>query len=185
MNRRILLSLIIATLIPLGLTAHSSAHVLKIDGDIGAVLHINPDDNPTTGTPTDYVLSFVDSSKSFNLKECGCIVSIIKDDTVISATPLTITGGQVSDNRYTFATPGVYTMHIAGTPEQAGKFQPFTLDYEVRVTNGSMNTQPIPPLLWAGMGMGIGLVLLAAYAMDHNTATTKAIVKVKTRTKKR
>jgi len=145
----------------------ANAHVLKVDGHIGAVLHINPDDNPTTGSPTDYTVSFDDDTGRFSLSKCTCSVSIIQNGKTIAATPLTVSNNEVSEDRYTFATPAVYTMRFTGTPKTPGAFQPFTLDYEVRVTNGQASTQPMPMLLWVGMAMAVGLILLAAYATNY------------------
>ena len=173
MTKRMLFGLIAGVLIALGVPASASAHVLKVDGDIGAVLHINPDDNPTTGSPTDYILSFDDDTGKFSLPECTCSVAIIENGTTITTKPLVVSGGAVSENRYTFAKPGVYTMRFTGSPKTAGAFQSFTLDYEVRVTGGQANMQPVPVLLWVGMGMAVGLVLLAAYAMDYDTKETE------------
>jgi hypothetical protein len=164
----VLVALVAVFVLPGG----ASAHVLKVDGDIGAVLHINPDDNPTTDKPTDYTLSFDDDSGRFSLPKCNCRVSIIKNGQTIAAQLLAATSSQVSENRYTFSTPAVYTMRFTGTPKTPGAFQPFTLDYDVRVTSGQLNAQPMPVLLWVGMGMGIGLILLGAYAMDYDATET-------------
>jgi len=149
-----------------GLPAVASAHVLKVDGDIGAVLHINPDDNPTTGSPTDYTVSFHDDTGRFSLPKCICRVSIIENGQIVAAKPLVATSSAVSDDRYTFLHPAVYTMRFTGQPKAPGAFQPFRLDYAVRVTDGQVATQPMPALLWVGMAMAIGLILLAAYALD-------------------
>jgi len=172
MSRRLFGGLLIAGLLFCALPGAASAHVLKVDGDIGAVLHINPDDNPTTDGPTDYIMSFTDDAGRFSLPKCNCRVSIMKNNQTIATRPLADTNDQVSENHYTFPAPAVYTMRFTGTPKTPGAFQPFTLDYEVRVTNGQLNAQPMPILLWIGLGMGIGLVLLGAYAMDYDATET-------------
>ena len=125
-----------------------------MDGHIGAVLHINPDDNPTTGDSTDYIMSFDDDTGHFSLPQCNCRVSIIGGGKVIANKRLVISSSEVSENHYTFTKPDVYIMRFTGTPKRPGAFQPFVLNYEVRVTNGRTAAQPIPPLLWVGMGMG-------------------------------
>lgn len=154
----------------------ASAHVLKVDGDIGAVLHINPDDNPTVGESTDYVMSFEDASGRFSLPKCDCMVSIVRNGQTLVTKPLANSGNEISENHYTFTKPGVYDMRFTGTPKQSGNFQPFTLDYEVRVTDGQANKRPFPVLLWIGIGMAIGLTLLAAYALDYDSdEATKTI----------
>ncbi|MEJ0073385.1 MAG: hypothetical protein WDN27_04895 [Candidatus Saccharibacteria bacterium] len=67
MLRRFTATVTLIVMAGLAIPGAASAHVLKIDGSIGGVLHINPDDNPTTGNPTDYILSFDDDSGKFNL----------------------------------------------------------------------------------------------------------------------
>lgn len=147
--------------------AAASAHVLKVDGDIGAVLHINPDDNPTTGAPTDYTVSFDDDTGKFSLPKCTCTVSIVQRGKVIATRPLAVSSSEVSEDRYTFTRPDVYIMRFSGKPKRPGTFQPFVLNYEERVTSGRTNVQPIPDLLWVGMGMAVGLLLLGAYATNY------------------
>lgn len=144
-----------------------SAHVLKVDGDIGAVLHINPDDAPTTGTPTDYIMSFDDNTGRFSLPACDCTVSIIANGKALAHKPLAVSSNLVSENHYAFVKPGVYTMRFTGTPNRSGAFQPFTLNYEVRVAGGRTAVQPFPALLWIGTAGAMALVLLAAYARDY------------------
>jgi hypothetical protein len=112
-------------------------------------------------------MSFSDDSGLFSLQKCDCKVSIIEGDRIVATEPLTASGRETSENRYTFTNPGVYDMRFTGAPKQAGEFQPFTLDYEVRVMGNQSATQPFPLLLWVGMAMGIGLILLAAYALDY------------------
>ena len=146
----------------------ASAHVLKIDGTIGAVLLINPDDNPVSGDMTDYVLSFHDYQGHFSLPRCNCAVTVILQGKTIATEPLAVSSTEVSENHYRFGRPGVYTMRFTGQPKTPGAFQPFMLNYEVRVGGDRSQAQPFPILLWAGMAMGIGLILLAAYAMNYD-----------------
>lgn len=172
MIRWLLTGSAVAVVLALGVPAIASAHVLKIDGDIGAVLHINPDDNPTTGGSTDYIMSFDDDTGKFSLPKCDCTVSIIENGKTVARKPLVISSSEVSENHYTFIKPDVYTMRFSGTPKNPGAFQPFTLDYEVRVTDGHTNTQPMPVTLWIGMSMGTGLVLLAGYVQNSDSNGT-------------
>jgi hypothetical protein len=168
MKRSILTSLTVLVL-AVGLFGGSaSAHVLKTDGSIGAVLHIEPDDNPTTGKPTEYILSFSDDNGTLDISKCNCMVNVQENGKTISSRPIQVTDPTDSIDKYTFQKPDVYTLQFTGTPTTAGLFQPFTLNYLVRVTGsgGANGAQPFPMLIWVGMGMGIGLILLAAYAME-------------------
>ncbi|HVV66955.1 MAG TPA: hypothetical protein VHB72_02695 [Candidatus Saccharimonadales bacterium] len=169
MNKRLLSAALVALLACLSVPGVASAHVLKVDGSIGAVLHINPDDNPTTDGPTDYIMSFDDDNGQFSLPKCDCTVSIINNGQTIATEPLVNSSNEVSENHYTFTEPGVYDMQFTGKPKQSGGFQPFTLNYEVRVTGGQAGARSFPVLLWVGIGMGMLLVLLAAYALNYDS----------------
>jgi len=168
-HKRLLTILVVVCLVAWALPGIASAHVLKVDGNIGAVLHINPDDNPTTGDDTDYTMSFDDASGKFNLSNCDCTVAFIADGKTVGTRQLAVSGKTVSENHYTFTRPAVYTFRFTGKPKTPGAFQSFSLDYLVRVSGGQAAIQPMPPALWIGMGMMVGLVLLAAFAMDYDS----------------
>lgn len=168
MHKRLLSLAVLSLLAVFALPGIASAHVLKVDGHIGAVFHINPDDNATTGHATDYTLAFSDDTGKFDLARCSCTISVVRNGQTITRQPLaTSSGNNVSENHYTFPAPAVYTLRFTGVPRTPGAFQPFVLNYEVRVTGGQTATQPMPPLLWAGMGMAIGLILLGSYAANY------------------
>lgn len=164
-----------ASIVPISV---ASAHVLKSDGDIGVVLHINPDDNLISGQPTDYILSFQDMSQRFSLPDCLCNTTFIKDGTVVATQPLVVKTNQISEDTYTFPAPGVYTIRVAGTPKHIGDFQPFRLDYVVRASSDASTTQQDFSLsLWVGIGLVMGLVLLATvpamYADSKNVTNER------------
>lgn len=147
-----------------------SAHELEADGTIGAVLHVDPDDNPTSGIPVTYLLAFKDTTHRFTLPGCDCMLRISEDDRLLFTHALVIKYPLDSENVFTFPRPGVYVLTVSGAPKQAGAFQPFTLHYTLRVTGGmATQTQPFPLLLWVGAGMLIGIILLAAYKAEHNS----------------
>ncbi|MEJ0073540.1 MAG: hypothetical protein WDN27_05725 [Candidatus Saccharibacteria bacterium] len=174
MRRFLQVSLLTVLLLPL-CASIASAHVLQSDGDIGAVLHIEPDDNPVSNQTTTYVLSFEDDTGHFSLTHCTCTATVLAGMSVISSKPLVmvITDPLESQDTFTFPKAAAYTLRISGKPGPAGSFQPFTLNYTVRVTGGAATTQPFPPLLWAGLGLGIALILLAAYAVETSNSTSK------------
>ena len=144
------------------------AHVLKTDGTIGAILHIQPDDNPKSGTPTTYELAFKDTNYQFSIQNCNCTVTIRQNDKTLDTGPLIASSAHVSKNRYTFQNPGVYTLNVSGQPTQPNDFAPFSLTYTIRVEagSGSKNLDSFPLTLAIGMALMIGLIMLAAYAMD-------------------
>lgn len=145
-----------------------SAHVLKTDNTIGAVLHIRPDDAPIANTSVTYVLSFQKNGGNFSLKNCDCSVSYITNGKTIKRAPLVASSSMSSENVITFPKPAVYVFRVTGAPKAGATFESFTLEYTVRVGDGHASTQPIPPLLWVGIGMGAALILLYANTQDYH-----------------
>lgn len=146
----------------------ASAHVLQTDGSIGAVLHINPDDNPTSEHPADYVMAFNDDDGHFRLSQCDCTLNLLENDKLVATQKLKAVSDGVSENTITFPAPAVYVMRFTGTPIGEATFQPFTLSYNVRVTGEGGPHQPFPWLLWVGMTMTTGLILLAAVVVNYD-----------------
>jgi hypothetical protein len=168
-----------ALLVVLGCVAFvapsANAHVLKSDGTIGAVLHIEPDDNPTSGRLTSYDLAFKDTTGRFKLPICACSVTILQNRQAIFSQNLALTGDLTSQDSFTFPEADVYTLEINGRPTKAGAFQPFSLNYLVRVTGGGVvrSNQPVPMLLRFGLSLTIALVLLGVYAVVHTSGNRR------------
>jgi hypothetical protein len=161
--------LIVLTLISLCvITRPVSAHVLKSDRDIGAILHIDPDDSPVSGRPTTYILYFSDVSNRFTLPKCTCTVSVKENGQTIASQSLARTSLLTSTNVFTFPKADVYTLAISGKAITLGSFQSFSLNYLVRVESGTITQQPFPRSLWIGLGLTIALLLLGAYTMEEN-----------------
>jgi hypothetical protein len=165
--KKVIAAICSALLLTVVIVNPASAHVLKTDGTIGVVLHIQPDDNPTAGVVTTYQLAFDDTSGQFNLKNCDCGVSVQQNGATIDTGPLVVSSSLASTDTYTFKTPDVYTLVISGKPKSGNSFQPFSLSYLVRVeVNGQMNAQPFPLTLGIGFGLMTVLLLLVAVKAD-------------------
>ncbi len=158
----------------------ASAHELKVDGNISAILHTDPDDDPIAGSPVSYIIFFSDSTGRFSLPECNCTVAITKGGRLVAGKPLTISGDKASENHYTFAEPGTYGLGFTGTPKTPGALQPFRLDYTVRVGRQA-DTQTMPATVWIGMGIVAALILLVAQVMHSASGKTKTAHKSKKR----
>ncbi len=154
------------------------AHILKTDGNIGAVLHIDPDDDPFVGQQASFFFEFKDKQNKFTPQNCDCTFSITEDGKEIFSQPLFQNNSSPSlDNAsvfFTFPEKNVYQVKVTGKPNPADAFQKFTLTYDVRVartTNSSTTTQGtqatntnwfsthIPHVIG---GIIIGLFLIAA-----------------------
>lgn len=147
-------------------TGRVYAHVLSTDGSIGAILHINPDDSAQSGLPTSYDLWFTDTGGTMRLADCDCNVTVKNNDKTVGSKPLEATSDLDSSNTFTFPEPAVYALEVTGKPKNGASFQPFALSYSLRVTSGDVQTQSVPAILWVGIASAIGLIILAARAME-------------------
>ena len=172
MIKKALLLPLFVLLLSMVFSPFASAHVLKTDGTIGAVLHVKPDDAPVAQTPITYELSFQDSKGNFSLTDCACSIAFATGGKITGTQQLDATTPTLSRNTYTFPESGMYTFSITGSPKNNASFRPFHLTYSVRV-GGQAGTRGIPLLLWVGMAMGIGLLLLSTYASEYATSRPK------------
>jgi hypothetical protein len=121
--------------------------VLKTDGSIGAVLHINPNDEPTANQPSTLVFEFKDKRNNFSSKECNCLVSILANGKTVYSQPLfqdTQTKDTYAAITYIFPESNIYTVQITGKSLSGTSFQPFHLSWDIRVaaaTNTENTTQ--------------------------------------------
>ena len=122
----------------------ASAHVLLIDGSIGAVLHIDPEDDPIAGQQSAFFFEFKDKQGKFKPEQCDCTFSILRHDSVIFSQSLfqnnTNPSLQDASIFFTFPQRDVYQVKVTGTPTTPQAFQPFTLIYDVRVSRITQDT---------------------------------------------
>ncbi len=133
------LFLILFLIISLSIPAKISAHVLKTDGSIGAVLHIDPDDDPIVNQPANFVLEFKDTKNKFHLYNCSCTYSLVKAGQTIVSGSLTSVSEDDHNSAafsYTFPEKGVYQLKVSGSPVD-NSFSNFDLDYDLRVSRDS------------------------------------------------
>lgn len=114
-----------------------SAHVLQTDGSIGAVLHIEPDDDPIAGPVSSIFLEFKDKQNKFSSQNCNCTFSITENGQEIFNQPLFQTTNDPNSLTasifFTFPQKDIYQLKVTGAPSTPNAFQPFTLTYDVRV----------------------------------------------------
>lgn len=117
------------------------AHILKTDGDIGAVLHIDPDDDPIAGEQTSFFFEFKDKQNKFTPQGCDCTFYIIQEGKQIFSQPLfqnNIDQGLYSASIFfTFPKKDVYQVKLTGKPILPDAFEPFSLVYDVQVARQS------------------------------------------------
>lgn len=105
-----------------------SAHVLKTDGNIGAVVHIDPEDDPVVGQETTIYFDIKDKDGKFSSENCLCIFKVTKNGQDVFMQTIQGTTAQ-----YNFPEKDIYVLELKGTPKFEGAFSPFTLTYDIRV----------------------------------------------------
>ncbi len=113
------------------------AHVLKTDNSVGAVIHIDPEDDPIAGEVSNIYFEFKDKNGDFKASECDCQFIVKKEGQEIFRTALfgagdepNLTSSAVS---YTFPDKNIYQIEVSGKPTTGELFSPFTLRYDIRV----------------------------------------------------
>ena len=114
------------------------AHILASDKSIGAVMHIDPEDNPIVGQPSFFFFEFKDKTGKFDPANCDCKVSILESNKQIYTQDLFAGNPQPnlsnSSFSYIFSHRGVYNIQVSGTSVVKNSFPAFTLQYDVRVS---------------------------------------------------
>lgn len=162
-----ILFLILTTFMVINVHGLASAHVLLTDGSIGAVLHIDPDDDPIVNQPSSFFFDFKDTTNRINLLSCDCQFEIFANGKQIYSQPIASTNKTAATLTYTFPARSIYTVKVVGNPTDGSSFSPFTLTDDVRVSR--VADQPItekayPPYLIYILGICL-IVLLVIFAI--------------------
>ena len=161
--KRLLCFIALTILCIFGCSRPVSAHVLQSDGPIGAVMHIEPDDDPSVNHPQALLFYFKDTTNRFSLAKCTCGLQIKASNKTMATFDLKATGDKVSQNPYTFTQGGTYEIVVTGQPKPADAFQPFKLTYIVNVQGGRASTKQIATSLAAGLLLLQALILVWVY----------------------
>lgn len=125
----------------------SSAHNVKVAADVGGTLHIQPNDNPRAGEPSQIWVALTrKGGKVIPLKECNCKLTVYaephspKEPALLEPTLEAITADRyqgIPGSKITFPKPGAYLLQLSGKPTSPQSFQPFELKFPVTVAAGS------------------------------------------------
>ncbi len=142
--------LIFMVLLILVIPSSAFAHILATDRNIGAVLHINPNDEPVTNEPATFIFELKDKTKKFKSDNCTCQLTITNSGKSIYSQPLfqdSTSKLNTATLLYTFLNPAVYQVIITGKPVDGKSFQSFTLSWDIRVAGPTtnQNTQSTNP----------------------------------------
>ncbi|MGD1941390.1 MAG: hypothetical protein ACFB0G_08745 [Leptolyngbyaceae cyanobacterium] len=122
------------------------AHEVQIADDVGATLHIEPNDVPLAGTPTTIWFALTQAGGTvIPLAACDCRVTLYDNDAVAVETPsLTAISAEGFNNipsaSVTFPDVGAYELVLQGAPQGDVEFVPFELRFEVVVAGRAATT---------------------------------------------
>lgn len=132
-------------------TPLASAHKVTTAADVGATLHLEPNDNPRAGETTKTWFALTrKGGKAIPLAQCNCQLAVFAEPHSPNEPPLLDPPLQpVTAERYqgipgteiTFPRPGAYQLQLSGKPKDGRSFQPFELKFAVTVAAGSVSNQ--------------------------------------------
>jgi hypothetical protein len=127
------------------------AHKVQVAADVGATLHLEPNDNPRAGEPTKTWFALTrKGGQVIPLAQCNCNLAVYAqpytpgEPALIepSLEPVTAERFQgIPGTEINFPKPGLYELQLSGKPVKGAKFTPFELKFEVTVAAGTGSTQ--------------------------------------------
>ena len=146
---------LLSLLILLTGVAPAKAHQVEVADDVGATLHIEPNDTPRAKEASQAWFALTHKGgKTIPIAECDCQLAVytepyVPGDTPILQPQLTV----IAAERYqgipgaviNFPRPGAYQLDLSGKPSSGQEFQPFKLKFNVTVAVGSNNNQSTQP----------------------------------------
>lgn len=147
----------------------AQAHVLLRDDtvNIGAVLHIKPDDNPIAGEISELYFDIQDKNSSVRIPYSGYDL-IVTDEANQSTTVATEVSDSTVIAKYNFPTQGLYRLELK-SKAQYDQFQKVSMQDSLRVERGVVGgAAVVKDVSWAQTGLviglaGIGVLLLVAW----------------------
>jgi len=93
----------------------ASAHTLQVDGDVGVLLHVEPDDAPAAGKDATIVAHLEDRQGRLggDCSGCGIELTISHDGLTLLHRPLTLADG-IAEAPFQFPEGGTYQVSISG-----------------------------------------------------------------------
>jgi hypothetical protein len=169
-NRFIAVILLIVCLLITIPPSVALAHEVATSGQMGVILHIEPDDNPAAGKQQSIVFYYNDLSENFNAYKCACQVIIGskgKDSYTNTVVPDSALQGKTY---YTFPSRGLYSINLKGKPLAAKDFAPFEVNFAVQVNRSAGGQDLSKKSVGRSAGVvsiifGAGLLLLLAVSL--------------------
>lgn len=167
---RFLIAAVFATLLSALVASQTYAHVLITDSTHGkgAVLHINPDDDPIAGEESSFLLNTQDFGVSEGKIQLF-ITNIATNEKRQVVAPIV---GTMAKLDYTFPTRGVYNLEFA----VQGASTQYIFSYDLRVDRGlNLNSAQDVYYQWADIlvissTIGIVVILIVAFNRRRDIA---------------
>lgn len=115
----------------------ANAHFITRNGAVGAILHMDSDDDPVAGQKTGFHFDIKDSTNKFKPSECDCVVNIYeKEQLLYTYKDVDSQDGLYEINfKYVFPQKDLYKVELIGMPKTQDSFSEFKISYDVRVEN--------------------------------------------------
>lgn len=152
--KKIILSLFLVLSLTIIGASTVFAHTLETNQSIGAVMHIDPDDDPFIGSPATIFFDIHDKDKKFKKAYCDCTAAVVKNEKILFSQPLPRDANSTSF-AYTFQEKGDYEIRLTGVPLQKDQFQKFEIEFPVSVSRelSSKQAQGSGIIYWLGTHM--------------------------------
>jgi hypothetical protein len=130
------------TLIFLPLSAWG--HKIKTDAQVGATIHLEPDDRPKAQEPTRIWFALTKKGgTAIVLKDCHCqlLVKQLPSQQQLATPQLQAINAEkyqdIPSATILFPQPGAYSLELTGRSVKSGDFQPFKLEFDATVVAGA------------------------------------------------
>ena len=126
------------------------AHDVQVSDDVGATLHIEPNDIARAGAPTEVWFALTQAGGTIiPLEDCDCRLTLYDSkDTAVATPALTPVSAEGFNNipgaTVTFPEVGAYELRLAGAPKNGPQFTPFELSFEVTVASRVQGSETAP-----------------------------------------
>jgi len=152
-----------------------SGHSLESDEVVGAILHINPEDDPIVGEEAVLFFEFKSKSGDFEPADCDCTILIELNEENVYSGPLFERQHLTNDYGfanavilYIFNSPGDYLVTVNGSPKNAGQYDDFEFTYDVPVYRTSAGSRSAPSVAILG-----GIIAVIALGAIYFARTSK------------
>lgn len=125
----------------------ASAHKVETAADVGATLHIEPNDNPRAGESTQAWFALTrKGGKAIPLPQCNCQLAVYAQphtpgEPALLEPSLKPVNAEIYQGipgaDITFPKPGIYQLQLSGKPTTGANFKPFNFAFEVTVAAGT------------------------------------------------